>query len=272
MLLKNKTAVIYGAAGSMGSIITKAFAKEGAIVFITGRTKDKLEKLGKEINDAGGKAFVSIVDAMNKTEVSNHLNEVLKQVPQIDISFNIIGIENKQGVLLTQMSVDEFVQPIEQTLRTQFITATAAVNVMKQKSSGVVLSLSATPGGVGYPNVGGFGPACAALENFINHLAVEFGVYGIRAVNIRSGGSPDSKPFREFFENDPVLYNEVMHGMKADTMLKELPSRNDIANIAVFLASDMASKITGVTIDATAGTTVGLNYRTSNNTLPFPPQ
>lgn len=263
MLLKNKAAVIYGAAGSMGSVITKAFAKEGATVFITGRTKGKLERLAKEINDAGGKAFVSVVDAMNETEVNNHLNEVLKRVQQIDISFNIIGIENKQGVLLTEMSVEEFVQPIEQTMRTQFITATAAVNVMKQKNSGVILLLTATPGGVGYPNVGGFGPACAALENFMNHLAVEFGVYGIRAVNIRSGGSPDSKPFREFFEKDPESYNVVIDRMKADTMLKELPSRNDIANIAVFLASDMASKITGVTIDATVGTTAGLNYRTS---------
>jgi NAD(P)-dependent dehydrogenase (short-subunit alcohol dehydrogenase family) len=263
MLLKYKHAVVYGAAGSMGGAVARAFAKEGAIVFCTGRTKATIEKLADKINNAGGKAIAGVVDAMNEKEVNAHLDDVIQQSGGIDISFNAIGISNKQGIVLTKMSLNEFVDPVEMTMRTQFITATAAGRAMMNKSSGVILTLTATPGGIGYPMVGGFGPACAALENFSMHLAVELGVYGIRVVNIRSGGSPDSRPFREAMETNPEIMDVVLGKMRADTMLKRQPPMADIANIAVFLASDMAATITGVTIDATAGTTTGINYRTS---------
>ncbi|MBC7829958.1 MAG: SDR family oxidoreductase [Chitinophagaceae bacterium] len=264
MLLKNKHAVIYGAAGSIGSAVARAVAHEGATVFLTGRTLDKLEKLANEINATGGKAFAAVVDAMNAEEVNNHLVEVTNQVGTIDISFNLIEIENKQDIALTQMSPDDFVYPVEKTMRTQFITSTAAGRVMMKKGSGVILSLTATPGGVGYPLVGGFGAACAALENFSRNLAVELGIYGVRAVNIRSAGSPDSRPFKEAMIAQPEVLGSVINKMKGDTMLKELPLIADIANVAVFLSSDMAAKITGVTIDVTVGTTAGLNHRTTD--------
>ena len=267
MLLKNKYAVIYGAAGSIGSVVTRAFAREGATVFVTGRTKETLEKLSNEINSAGAKAIAAVVDAMNVEDVDNHLDEVVKRVGKIDISFNLIEIENKQNIALTQMSQHDFVSPIEKTMQTQFITCTAAGRVMMKKGSGIILSLTATPGGVGYPMVGGFGPACGALENFSRNLAVELGIYGVRVVNIRSAGSPDSRPFKEAMAAQPEMFKFAIGKMKADTMLKELPLIADIASIAVFLASDMASKITGVTIDATVGTTAGLNYRTTEMAL-----
>ena len=263
MLLKNKHAVIYGAAGSIGGAVTRAFAREGATVFITGRTRDKLEKLAHEINSAGGKAVVDVVDAMNIKEVNNHLEGVVNNAGKIDISFNAIEIENKQDIALTEMSPHDFVSPVEKTMQTHFITFTAAGRAMMKTGSGVILSLTATPGGVGYPMVGGFGPACAALENFSRNLAVELGVHGVRVVNIRSASSPDSRPFKEAMAAQPEIFKSEISRMEADTMIKELPLIADIANIAVFLASDMAAKITGVTIDATVGTTAGLNYRTS---------
>jgi len=263
MLLKDKNAIIYGASGSMGGAVARAFAKEGATVFCTGRTGSSINKLVVEINNSDGKAIAAVIDAMNEKEVNDHLDDVMQQSGGIDISFNATGINNKQGIVLTKMPLNEFIDPVEMTMRTQFITATAAARAMMKKKSGVILTLTATPGGVGHPMVGGFGPACAALENFSMHLAVELGVYGIRVVNIRSGGSPDSRPFREAMETNPEVMDVVLGKMRADTMLKRQPLMADIANIAVFLASDMAATITGVTIDATAGTTAGINYRTS---------
>jgi len=263
MLLKDKNAIIYGASGSMGGAVARAFAKEGATVFCTGRTGFSINKLVVEINNSDGKAIAAVIDAMNEKEVNDHLDDVMQQSGGIDISFNATGINNKQGIVLTKMPLNEFIDPVEMTMRTQFITATAAARAMMKKKSGVILTLTATPGGLGYPMVGGFGPACAALENFSMHLAVELGVYGIRVVNIRSGGSPDSRPFREAMETNPEVMDVVLGKMRADTMLKRQPLMADIANIAVFLASDMAATITGVTIDATAGTTAGINYRTS---------
>ena len=100
-----------------------------------------------------------------------------------------------------------------------------------------------------------------SLITFSKNLAAELGVYGIRVVNIRSGGSPDSRIFREFLEQHPNEAGTVIGKMEDDTMLKKMPLMEDIANTAVFLASDLAGKITGVTIDVTSGTTAGLNYK-----------
>jgi enoyl-[acyl-carrier-protein] reductase (NADH) len=132
---------------------------------------------------------------------------------------------------------------------------------MIQQRSGVIISLTATPGGIGYPYTGGFAPACAAVESLSRNLASELGIYGVRVVNIRSGGSPDSRVFKEAMASNPDVMKEVFRSMEADSMLKKMPPMADIANTAVFVASDLAASITGVTIDVTAGTTAGLNYR-----------
>src|SRR5882757_9823390 len=114
-------------------------------------------------------------------------------------------------------------------MQTQFLTATAAGRTMIKQRSGVILSLTATPGGIGYPYTGGFAAACCALESFSRNLASELGVYGVRVVNIRSGGSPDSRVFKEAIANHPEVMKEVLQKMEQDTMLKKLPLMADIA-------------------------------------------
>lgn len=96
---------------------------------------------------------------------------------------------------------------------------------------------------------------------FSKNLAAEVGPHGVRVVNIRSAGSPDSRVFREALQEFPAEVEPVIRDMENDTMLKKLPLMNDIANVAVFLSSDLAGKITGVTVDVTCGTTSGLNYK-----------
>jgi NAD(P)-dependent dehydrogenase (short-subunit alcohol dehydrogenase family) len=166
-----------------------------------------------------------------------------------------------QNLPLTDLAVDDFVRPVTLTMQTRFLTAVAAGKVMMRQGSGVILFLTATPGGIGYPFTGGFAPACCAVEGLSRNLASELGVYGIRVVTIRSGGSPDSKVFKDAIDSNPAGMEPIIRMMKSDTMLKQMPLMADIANAAVFLASDMAGKITGVTLDVTAGTTAGLNYK-----------
>ena len=261
MILQNKKAVVYGAGGSLGEAVSKALAAAGATVFLTGRNLASVEKVKNEIIHAGGKAEADEVDAFNENAIGLHLEKVLRKGDSVDISFNAVGIDVIQGKPLVDLSMDDYLMPVTQTLQTRFLTAKAAGRVMIKQRSGVILSLTATPGGIGYPYTGGFAPACSAVESFSRNLAAELGVYGVRVVNIRSGGSPDSKVFRDAIRDRPEIMNGVLQGMEGDTMLKKLPLMDDIANTAVFLASDMASKITGVTIDVTAGTTAGLNYR-----------
>lgn len=267
MILQNKTAVIYGAGGSLGGAVARALAGAGARVFLTGRNTGPVQKVADEILAAGNSAEVDEVDAMDEKAIGSHLEKVAQQAGTVDISFNATGVPVVQNVPLVTMAADDFMLPITQMMQTRFLTATAAGRIMMKQGSGVILSLTATPGGIGYPYTGGFAAACCAIESFSRNLAGELGMYGVRVVNIRSGGSPDSAVFKTAIDNHPEVMASVLQGMKADTMLKQLPLMEDIANTAVFLCSNLAGKITGVTVDVTCGTTAGLNYRAEGGKL-----
>lgn len=262
MLLQNKNAIIYAAGGSLGGAVARALATAGAKVFLSGRTSATVQKTADEIIASGGTAEAAQVDALNEKEVNDYISSIVTRSGKIDIIFNAIGFPVVQNIPLLDISVDDFVSPAATALRSQFITATTAARVMIKQGSGVILSLTATPGGIGYPLTGGFAPTCAAIESFSRNLALELGIYGIRVVNIRSGGSPDSAVFKNAIDSMPDVMAPVLQKMENDTALKRLPLMADIADVAVFLCSDMASAITGVTVDATCGTTAGLSYRT----------
>jgi len=259
--LQNKNAVIYGAGGSLGGAVAKALAAAGATVFLTGRNISSVDKVADEIRSTGGKAETDQVDALDEKAINSHLKKVVEQMGSIDISFNLTATDVIQNVPLVDMSMQDYISPVTMMLQTRFLTAKAAGKIMMKQGSGVILSLTATPGGIGYPYTGGFAAACVAIENFSSNLAAELGAYGVRVINLRSGGSPDSKVFKGAIESDPEGMGHVLGKMEADTMLKKLPLMADIANVAVFLSSDLAGKITGVTVDITSGTTAGLNYR-----------
>ncbi len=260
-ILQNKNAVIYGAGGSLGGAVAKGLAQAGAKIFLTGRNISSVQKVADEILKSGGNVEVDLVDALDENAVNDHMERVVKKAKTVDISFNAIGVDVVMNIPLVDISVDDFVKPISMTMQTRFLTAKAAAKVMMNQKSGVILTLTATPGGIGYPYNGAFAPACCAVENFSKNLAIELGIFGVRVVNMRSGGSPDSRIFKNAIETQPEVMAPILKQMEADTILKKLPLMADIANLAVFLSSDLAGKITGVTVDVSSGTTAGLNYR-----------
>ncbi|HEY0679945.1 MAG TPA: SDR family oxidoreductase [Chitinophagaceae bacterium] len=264
-MLHNKNAVIYGAGGSLGGAVARALAAASAKIFLTGRNTGPVQKLSDEINAAGGQTEVHQVDALDEKAINEHLEMVVKKAGTVDISFDATGTDVVQNIPLVEMQVNDFISPVSYMLHTRFLTAVAAGKIMMKQGSGVILSLTATPGGIGYPYTGGFAPACRAIECLCTNLASELGPYGVRVVNIRSGGSPDSNVFKEAIRSMPNEMKPILQKMKDDTMLKELPLMADIANAAVFLSSDYAAKITGVTLDVTGGTTAALNYRVNSD-------
>ncbi len=235
--------------------------KTGPDYFYRGYRPDPVQKVANKIKASGGVAEVDIVDALDEEAVNKHLDKIISKAGKVDISFNVIGVDVVQNIPLTDIKTDDFMKPITMTMQSRFLTSVAAGKAMMKQGSGVILSLTATPGGIGYPYTGGFAPACSAMESFSRNLAAELGVYGVRVVNMRSGGSPDSRVFKNAMDNNPEIMRSVIQKMENDTMLKKLPMMSDIANLAVFLSSDLAGKITGVTVDVTCGTTAGLNYR-----------
>ena len=179
-----------------------------------------------------------MLNAFDENAVKNHIETILQKARAVDITFNAVGVNIVQNIPLIDISVDDFVRPITMTIQTRFLTAKAAAKIMMKQKSGVILTLTATPGGIGYPYTGGFAPACSAVEKFSTNLAIELGIYGIRVVNMRSGGSPDSKVFKNAIDTQPEVMAPILKQMEADTILKKLPLMADIANLAVFLSSD----------------------------------
>jgi len=261
MLLENKNAVLFAAGGSVGGAIARAMAKAGATVFLSNHHAEPVQNLAGKIIAEGGRAEAARVDALNEKEVNDYINEVIKKAGTIDVSMNLISSEDLQGVPLVDLTLDDFVRPVRRVTESHFITGTAAGRWMMKQGSGVILSLTATPGGIGYPTVGGFGPACSVIEKISLGLASELGPYHVRVVNIRSAGSPDSRPFQDALAHGGDKAIEFIKKIEDDTMLKKMPMMNDIAAVAVFLASEWAAGITGVTVDVTCGTTTSLNYK-----------
>ena len=92
MMLKDKVAVIYGAGGAIGGAVARAFAREGAKSFLTGRLRPPVETVAKDIVSAGGSAEAAEVDALYEQAVDEHLQSVIDKAGRVDISFNAIGI------------------------------------------------------------------------------------------------------------------------------------------------------------------------------------
>ena len=152
MLLENKNAVIYGAGGSVGGAVARAFAREGACVFLTGRNLEAIKTLEKEISAAGGTAETAQVDALDEEAVASHLDIVVDKAGKIDISFNAIGIpqQGMQGIPFTELSVESFALPITTYARSHFVTGRAAARHMIGQRSGVVLMHTPEPGPSGF--------------------------------------------------------------------------------------------------------------------------
>jgi 3-oxoacyl-[acyl-carrier protein] reductase len=248
MLLENKVAAIYGAGGSIGGAVARAFAREGARVFLGGRTQASLDKVADEIHSHGGAADTAILDALNEQSVDKFVDEVIKQAGQIDISFNLISYSDVQKPLL-ELSVDDFIQPIMNAMRTQFLTTRAAVRHMVKRGSGVILHF----GGGGpqtQSGLGGFKIALDAMEGLRRQWAVELGQYGIRVLTLKTGGIPESIP-EDYPERDNIINN-----LLPSTLLKRTATLSDVGNVAAFAASDQARTITSTEINISCGAIV----------------
>ena len=193
MLLENRNAVIYGAGGSIGGAVARAFAREGARVFLAGRTPATLEAVADEIRSAGGAAEAAQVDALDERAVDEHADAVAAQAGGIDISFNLIAHPYTHGVALAEMAVDDFLAPVQTAARTTFLTARAAARHMIPRRSGVILAFGG-PGDRSGPQrdyyLGGTQVAFDAIETMRRQLAVELGPHGIRVLTLASGGVP----------------------------------------------------------------------------------
>jgi NAD(P)-dependent dehydrogenase (short-subunit alcohol dehydrogenase family) len=258
MLLENKTAVIYGAGGAIGGAVARAFAREGARLFLTGRGGAKVDAVAEEIVAAGGVAETARVDALDENAVEEHLTAVVDRAGGVDISFNAIGPGPAPHRLpLTELAADAFARTIAFYTSSNFITATAAARRMTARGSGVIVTLTAVPGRSPTNRVGGSAPAWAAVEAFSRSLALEVGQAGIRVVCLRPHAIPETPLIAENFATagpaagvTPAQFQSIV---EQGTLLKRLPTLAEVAETAAFVASDHAGAMTATVVNLSAG-------------------
>jgi NAD(P)-dependent dehydrogenase (short-subunit alcohol dehydrogenase family) len=262
MLLENKNAVIYGAAGTVGAAVARAFAREGARVFLTGRNLYALNSIAEEIRVAGGAAETADVDALNEQAVTSHLDGIVEKATTVDISFNSIGIPQHgiQGIPLTELALENFALPITTYPQAHFLTARAAARHMIAQKSGVVLMHTPEPARLGAPLLGGMSPAWAAMESLNRVFSAEWAPHGVRAVCLRTTGMEETPQIEIVFGLHAKAYGitreEFAATMAGMTHRKRATALAELAEVAVFVASDRAAAMTGTVANLTGGVIV----------------
>jgi NAD(P)-dependent dehydrogenase (short-subunit alcohol dehydrogenase family) len=264
VLLEDKTAVIYGGGGAIGGATARVFAREGARVFLAGRTQARLDAVAADIAAAGGTAATAVLDVFDEAAVDLHAAAVAAKANGIDIALNAVSVMHDQGKFLAELSLDEFMQPIDGFLRSLFITSKAVAPHMGGNRPGVILTLSEPGSKLAAGGLLGHAVSSAGKEAFSRVLAAELAPRNVRVVCIRphavsdgpASGSYTKDLFKPAADADGVPVQEWLAELAEGTMLKRLPTASDVAEMAAFLASDRARSVTGAVANLTSGAIV----------------
>lgn len=249
MLLDGKVAVIYGG-GAISQAVAAAFAREGARIFLAGRNPERLAQVADTVRARGGTIETAPLDALDEQAVAAHAGAVAGGAGSIDISFNLISIDDVQGTPLAEMSPADFESPVLTALRSTFLTAKAAAPHMKRQGGGVILMF----GGYGDPPrnhyLGGLQVAFQALDAFRRNLAAELGPDGVRVVTLQTAGIIDTLP-ADFPGRDALAAE-----FAGRSLLGRAATLADVGNVACFAASSWARTLTATSINMTCGAQV----------------
>jgi 3-oxoacyl-[acyl-carrier protein] reductase len=259
-ILQDKHAIVFGAGGSVGAAVAKEFAAEGAEVFLAGRSKPNLEAVMNQITAAGGKAHAAVLDALDDAAVNQYIDGIVKQTGSIDVAFNATGPlartygNTKKAV---DLGIEEFMLPLTTVVKSQFITARAAVRHMVQQHSGVIIFLTGSPARGHVEGATAIGTAFGALESLTENLAIEVSPSGVRVVCLRTTANTDSRTIQETMDavisKANITKEQAIAQIASYNFLKVPASVSDTAKTAVLIASDRARMLTGTVVNATAG-------------------
>ncbi|GAA4236382.1 SDR family oxidoreductase [Actinomadura meridiana] len=248
MLLENKTAIIYGGGGTIGGAMARAFAAEGARVFLAGRTPATLDTVAARIRDAGGLVETARVDALDADAVNGWVDSVAATAGSVDVSVNLISHDALFSPMI-EMPVDAFAASMEKVARTFLITTQAAARHMIKQGSGVVLHFGGSDSGNRMPGLGNAQIAFDMVEAMRRQWAAELGPHSVRVLSMRTGGVPESFP-------DIPETAQIKQQLVDATLLKRAATLTDVGRVAAFLASDHAASLTSTQVNISAGALV----------------
>lgn len=246
MRLKDKVAIITGAASGIGQATAVKFAAEGAKVVVCDVNQGGIDAVVSDLVASGAEAVGHVVDVTNKVQIAEMVAAVKAQFGRIDVLVNNAGIV--QDAQLTKMTEEQFDRVIDVNLKGVYNCARAVVDTMVAQGSGVILNASSVVGVYGNFGQSNYAATKFGVIGFVKTWAKELGKKGIRANAVCPG-----------FVATPILKampEKVIQSMEERVPMKRMAQPEEIANVYAFLASDEASYINGAAIEVTGGLTL----------------
>jgi 3-oxoacyl-[acyl-carrier protein] reductase len=244
MELEGKVALITGAARGIGEEIARTFAAEGASVALCDLDEDGVRKTLDEITSNGGTGFAMKVDVADEEEVRDLFEAVIERYGTLDILVNNAGM--CRNVPIEDIESDEWDRYVKVNLKSVFLCSKQAVRIMREKRYGRIISMGSAAGKLGGVVAGAhYSAAKAGVMCFTKSLALQNASYGINANAIAPG--PVATHMTEMWGE------ELNREFTKKIPLKKYGTPKDVAQVALFLASDRAQYLTGEIIDVNGG-------------------
>ncbi len=246
-LLQDKVAIITGAARGIGEGIAMKFAEQGANIaftYVSDSSADKAKMLEDKLIAMGVKAKAYQSNAGDFAACENFVNEVVKEFGQIDICVNNAGISKDN--LLLRMTPEQWDDVMQTNLKSVFNMTKQVIRPMMKAKSGSIINMSSVIGEMGNAGQSSYAASKAGVIGFTKSIAKELGSRNIRCNAIAPG----------FVETDMTSYLKEGEGAdkyKAGIPLGRFGTADDVANVTLFLASEMSSYVTGQVISACGG-------------------
>ena len=248
--LEGKVAIITGASSGIGRAAARLFAGAGAKLIVGGRRRDQLDGVVTEVEEAGGRAVAIAGDVREERYARELVEGALSRFGGLDISFNNAGVIGEM-VDLPRVTADAWQQTLNTNLTGAFFGAKHQIPAMTDRGAGSIIFTSSFVGhGIGFPGMGPYAASKAGLIGLAKCLAVEHGRNGIRVNCLLPGGT--KTPMAGDFSQDPSA-EATIAGYHA---LKRMADALEIARVALFLASDASSFVTGSALLADGGNSI----------------
>lgn len=259
--LKNKVAAVFAANGAIASAVARSLANENAEVFLSGRNLHAVQSLAEEINAKGGKAHALQVDAMQEQEIEHFLGNIIQEKERLDVVFNGIGSRAGQlqyGTPSTQLPFEKFMEALEVSLGSQFLTSRVAAKHMIQTGTpGTIITLSASLSRIKVPFMAGITAACAGIEGLTRTLSSEFGQAGIKVICLNSTALVETRTIQETNSLNAktvgISEEKFSEQLKQGYLLGKSPSPIDIGQFTAFLATEAGALLNSHVVDVDFG-------------------
>lgn len=250
--LKNRVALITGASQGIGLAIAERFATEGAHVAICSRRREAIESAAAAIRGKGGSASATALDVMDHQALAQFVRDVASHHGRLDVLVNNAPSVTYQAI--AEMSLDSFRRDFSINVDSTFVATREALKTMVPAKRGSIINIASVNGLLATPNLAAYGAAKAAMIQFTRYTALEAARSYVRA-NAIAPGVIDTPATQAGFAGP---YADWGKKIAAQVPLGRFGDPAEVANVALFLASDESSYVTGACLCVDGGKTIEL--------------